>query len=160
MPLPSWAAAERGATQFALPGADDRLRSLRNGDEVPRTFVLAATDPANPYGAALAWPDRPEGRRPMRSAGAITVLVDGALAAWLGRGDEHLLTFAADAADADRARGAVAAALAGEVAPDRQRTLFIETVDGAPVDESPLADPLREAGFARTPRGYLMRLHG
>src|SRR5207245_333123 len=61
-------------------------------------------------------------------------------------------------ADAAPTRSAMAAALAAEVGSDRRSTLFIQSVDGAPVDESPLADPLREAGFARTPRGYLRRV--
>ncbi|HEX3771229.1 MAG TPA: DEAD/DEAH box helicase, partial [Polyangiaceae bacterium] len=89
--------AGRGATQFALPGADDRLRAMRAPSENPRATVLAATDPANPYGATLPWPARPEsegeGRRPQRAAGALVVLFDGALAGWVGRGGDSLLTF-------------------------------------------------------------------
>src|SRR5207245_8249554 len=148
-----------GAAQFALPGAVDRLRAARESStDEPHAVVLAATDPANPYGAALSWPERAEGRKPMRTAGALVILVDGRLAGWLGRGEEQLLTFVADEADAEPTRHALAAALAAEVGPDRRTTLFIQSVDGAPVDESPLADPLREAGFARTPRGYLRRV--
>jgi ATP-dependent Lhr-like helicase len=147
-----------GAAQFALPGAVDRLRAARERPEEPHAVVLAATDPANPYGAALSWPERPEGRKPMRTAGALVVLVDGRLAGWLGRGEEQLLTFVAEEADAEPTRTALAAALAEEVGPERRSTLFIQSVDGAPVDESPIADALREAGFARTPRGYLRRV--
>jgi len=147
-----------GAAQFALPGAVDRLRTARERTEEPHAVVLAATDPANQYGAALSWPERAEGRKPMRTAGALVVLVDGRLAGWLGRGEEQLLTFVADEADAEPTRKALAAALAAEVGPDRRTTLFIQSVDGAPVDESPVADALREAGFARTPRGYLRRV--
>ncbi|HEV8468503.1 MAG TPA: DEAD/DEAH box helicase, partial [Candidatus Limnocylindria bacterium] len=147
-----------GAAQFALPGAVDRLRAAREVPSEPHAVVLAATDPANPYGAALPWPERPEGRKPMRAAGSIVILVDGRLAGWLGRGEEQLLTFAGDEADAKRTRSALAVALAAEVAPEKMRTLFIQSVDGAPVDETPLADALREAGFARTPRGYLKRV--
>jgi ATP-dependent Lhr-like helicase len=88
----------------------------------------------------------------------MVVLVDGWLAGWLGRGEEQLLTFVNEEADAASTRTALAAALAAEVGPDRRTTLFIQSVDGAPVDESPLADALREAGFARTPRGYLRRV--
>src|SRR5208282_6054725 len=74
--------AGRGATQFALPGADDRLRAVREPSEAPRTTVLAAIDPANPYGATLPWPARlrmkeegesepeDEVRRPQRAVGA------------------------------------------------------------------------------------------
>jgi ATP-dependent Lhr-like helicase len=147
-----------GAAQFALPGAVDRLRAARERPEEPHAVVLAATDPANPYGAALSWPERPEGRKPMRTAGALVVLVDGRLAGWLGRGEEQLLTFISDEADAEPTRNALAASLAAEVGPERRTTLFIQSVDGAPVDESPVADALREAGFARTPRGYLRRV--
>ncbi|TME28817.1 MAG: DEAD/DEAH box helicase, partial [Chloroflexi bacterium] len=147
-----------GAAQFALPGAVDRLRTVRERPDEPHPVVLAATDPANPYGAALPWPERPEGRKPMRTAGSIVVLVDGRLAGWLGRGEDQLLTFEGDAADAEKTRMELARALANEVGPDRLRSMFIETVDGAPVDETPLADALREAGFARTPRGYMRRL--
>jgi ATP-dependent Lhr-like helicase len=147
-----------GAAQFALPGAVDRLRAARERSEEPHAVVLAATDPANPYGAALSWPERPEGRKPMRTAGALVVLVDGRLAGWLGRGEEQLLTFISDEADAEPTRNALAASLAAEVGPERRTTLFIQSVDGAPVDESPVADALREAGFARTPRGYLRRV--
>jgi len=147
-----------GAAQFALPGAVDRLRAVRDRPSEPQAVILAATDPANPYGAALSWPERPEGRKPMRTAGAVAILVDGRLAGWLGRGEEQLLTFIADEADGDATRAAIARALADEVRPEGRRTLFIETVDGAPVDETPLAEPLREAGFARTPRGYLKRI--
>jgi len=71
---------------------------------------------------------------------------------------KHLLTFAREEADAERTHGALARALAAEVGPDGQRTLFIETVDGSPVDETPIAEALRDAGFARTPRGYLRRV--
>ena len=147
-----------GAAQFALPGAVDRLRAARERTEEPHAVVLAATDPANPYGAALSWPDRAEGRKPMRTAGAVVVLVDGRIAGWLGRGEEQLLTFVSDEADAESTRKALASALAAEVGPDRRTTLFIQSVDGAPVDESPLAEALHEAGFARTPRGYLRRV--
>jgi len=145
-----------GATQFALPGAVERLRTFREPSEEPRAFVLAASDPANPYGAALPWPDNAAGK-PTRSAGALVVLVDGALAAWLARGDRVLLTFVGDDG-AERTRAAIAASLAAEVAPRRRRTLFLETVDGVPVDESALAPALRDAGFTRTPRGYLRRI--
>src|SRR5207248_370337 len=84
--------------------------------------------------------------------------LDGRLAAWLGRGEEHLLTFQGDEADAEPTNIALARALADEVGPDALRTLFIESVDGAPVDESRLAEPLHQAGFSRTPRGYLKRM--
>src|SRR5207247_3226079 len=82
-----------GATQFALPGALDLLRSLRDAPDDLEVAVLAATDPANPYGATLKWPPRPSTPSPTRSVGATVILVDGALAAYLARGDRQLLTY-------------------------------------------------------------------
>jgi len=150
--------AGRGAAQFALPGAVDRLRTLREAGEEPAIVTLAATDPANPYGAALSWPERESGRKPMRVAGSLVILVDGALAAYVARDEHSVLTFIeGEEPDIARTRAAVARALAAEAVPERRDPLFIEEIDGAPVDESTLAEPLRSAGFVRTPRGYLLR---
>jgi ATP-dependent helicase Lhr and Lhr-like helicase len=150
--------AGRGATQFALPGAVDRLRSVREATDETQVVTLAATDPANLYGAALPWPERAEGRRPMRSAGALVVLINGVLAAWLARDERALLTFIdGDEHEVTRTRGLIATALAAEASPDRRAPFFLDEVDGLPVDESPIAEALRSAGFARTPRGYLKR---
>ena len=146
-------------------------------------FTIAATDPANPYGAALNWPRgrgpglaseasvRDEGRKPMRTAGALVVLADGRLGAWLAKdrpsssgtrsvpwGERALLTFVEEEpVDAGRTRTLIARALAGEAARAHGAPFFIDEVDGRPIDESPMAEPLRDAGFARTPRGYLKR---
>jgi ATP-dependent Lhr-like helicase len=182
--------AGRGAAQFALPGAVDRLRTLREPerDAAPKVVTIAATDPANPYGAALGWPNNrtdeseagsPDAdtalavnvRRPMRSAGALVVLIDGVLAAWLAKdrpsssgsravpwGERALLTFVeGEAIDTARTRELIARALADEAARTRGAPFFIDEVDGRPIDESPMAEPLLDAGFARTPRGYLRR---
>ncbi len=150
--------AGRGAAQFALPGAVDRLRALREPDADPTVVTLAATDPANPYGAALSWPERNTGRKPMRVAGSLVVLVDGVLAAYVARDEHSVLTFMdGEERDIIRMRAAVARALAAEAVPERRDPLFIEEIDAAPVDESALAEPLRAAGFVRTPRGYLLR---
>ena len=148
--------AGRGATQFALPGAADRLRSFRDPPAQPEAIVLAATDPAQPYGAALAWPEH-DGRRPMRAAGSRVVLVDGVLVAWLGRGEASLMTFIDDDESAPARRAALAMALAAEVRVGVRRALLIEQVDGGPVGASPLADPLREVGFVESARGFLRR---
>jgi ATP-dependent helicase Lhr and Lhr-like helicase len=150
-----------GATQFALPGADERLRALRDAPEEPQTAVLGATDPANPYGAMLPWPSRGpdgEGARPQRAAGAHVVLVAGELAAWLGRGEQNLLTFL-PAAEPERTRRgrAVASALARLVDSGRRRALLISLVDGEPVHSSPLAPLLVAAGFSAGHKGYLKR---
>ena len=85
-----------GAAQFAQPGAVDLLRAERDPRDEPQVATLAATDPANPYGALRPWPDWPgaESHRASRSAGARMVLVDGHLAAWIARGDRQLLAAA------------------------------------------------------------------
>jgi len=149
-----------GATQFALPGADERLRALRDPPEEAKAVVLAATDPANPYGALLPWPSRPdgEGARPQRAAGAHVVLASGELSAWLGRGEQSLLSFlpAEEPARTRRAR-AVAGALAGLVDAGRRRALLISEVDGAPAHSSPLAPLLVAAGFSAGHQGFLKR---
>ena len=87
-----------GAAQFSLPGAVDRLRSMRETPDVelhpeslPAPLVLAATDPAQPYGAAIAWPESPG--RPARSAGALVVLSLGRPLVWFDRRSHHLVTF-------------------------------------------------------------------
>ncbi len=145
-----------GAAQFALPGAVDRLRAARtgdHGDEPAHPLVLAATDPASPYGAALPWPDGPAGAgRPGRSAGAHVVLADGALLAYLERGGRSLLTFPA-AAD----HPGWVECLVGLVKDGRYRSLEITKVDGAAVREAPLAADLRAAGFAEGYRGLVHR---
>ena len=153
-----------GAAQFALPGAVDRLRSARearradalggrdgrgggDGDDV---VVLAATDPAQPFGASLPWP--PTDGRPARAAGALVVLVDGEAAVYVERGGRSLLTFPAAVVD-DR----WAAALAHVVASGRRRSLELARIDGAPARESNHADVLRAAGFADGYKGLVLR---
>ena len=84
-----------GAAQFALTGAVDRLRSYSREPEDPVALVLAACDPANPYGAALPWPER-EGHRPGRKPGALVVMVGGALIFYVERGGKTLLSFTED----------------------------------------------------------------
>jgi len=150
-----------GATQFALPGADERLRALRDPPEEPEIAVLAATDPANPYGAMLPWPSRGadgEGARPQRAAGAHVVLVGGELAAWLGRGEQNLLTFLpAEEPERSRRARALANALARLVDSGRRRALLISRVDGEPVQSSALGPLLVAAGFSAGHKGYLKR---
>jgi ATP-dependent Lhr-like helicase len=147
-----------GAAQFALPGAVDRLRSAR-GDGGDRGFddthepalVLAATDPAQPYGAALAWPES-EGR-PARAAGALVVLSAGRLLAWLDRKGHHLVTFAGAAEDTSWAD-----ALAGLVKDGRVRALEIRKVDGQPVTAAPeTVASLQRVGFVDSYRGVVLR---
>ena len=149
-----------GAAQFALPGAVDRLRAARDDDE-PSVRILAATDPAQPYGAALAWPRGADDvRLPLqRAAGAYVVLVDGSAALYVERGGRSLLTLpaASDPGIRDRA----VAAIPSLVSPGGpMRELRLERVDRAPVSESSAAQALRGAGFRPSYRGYLLRRAG
>ncbi len=148
-----------GALQFALPEAVERLRRHRDASPSQRAIVLAATDPANPYGTILPWPERPDALRAARSAGADVVLLEGRLAAWLSVREDALLTYSHGLAsdEAERLRIAVAAALAAEVQRGAKPGLLIHSVDGRPVQSSDLAAALERAGFVRTHRGYLMR---
>jgi ATP-dependent Lhr-like helicase len=144
-----------GAAQFALPGAVDRLRSLRDSSEAA-PVVLAATDPAQPFGAALPWPEPTGAARPSRAAGAHVVIADGQPLAFLERGGHSLVTFAATAE-----RPAWAVALAGMVERGRYRSLEIRKVDGAPVRESPDAvEALLAAGFVDGYKGLVKRRPG
>jgi ATP-dependent Lhr-like helicase len=154
-----------GAAQFGAPGAVDRLRagsdsSSPSSDEKPmRTVVLAATDPANPYGAALGWPEQPgeHGHRPGRKAGALVVLVDGALVLYVERGGRSLLTWTEDP---DLLQPA-ADALALSVRDGMLGKLTVERADGEgvlqPGPPGPVATALSAAGFHTTPRGLRLR---
>jgi len=138
-----------GAAQFALGGAVDRLRAARE-DTASEGVVLAATDPAQPYGAALPWPD--SAGRPARQAGAHVVLVGGELVAYLERGGHSLSTFAATAENPEWATLPQSLVDRG-----RYRSLEIRKVDGAPVLESPCAEVLRSAGFKDGYKGLVYR---
>ncbi|HEX9044375.1 MAG TPA: hypothetical protein VF802_05040, partial [Candidatus Limnocylindrales bacterium] len=147
-----------GGAQFALGGALDRLRSAREpepGEPVVR--LLAAADPANPYGAALPWPRfGDDDRRPIqRAAGAYVVTVDGVAVAYLERGGKSLLLLPA-ALDPDVARLGLGG-LRGLVADGRVRELVVARVDGVPVAESPHRGLLADAGFVAGYRGLLLR---
>jgi ATP-dependent helicase Lhr and Lhr-like helicase len=152
-----WFVAGLGAAQFALPGAVDRLRDRRNtdADDPGRIAVLAATDPAQPYGAALAWPERAGPSRPSRAAGAHVVLVDGACAAYVERGGRALMTFAAPAGGAIAAEE-WAGALAAAHKEGRIGRLQLERIDDEPARTSPHAPSLRAAGFADGYRGLTL----
>ena len=135
-----------GGAQFALPGAVERLRADRRLEDAP-PLVLAATDPAQPYGAALPWPRRDDAaaRRPARVPGAHVVLVASELALYVEQGGRGLQTFAADPAPG-------LAALAAAVQSGRIRKLDLERVDGAPVIGSALEAVLIDLGFRAGPR--------
>ena len=151
-----------GGAQFATAATVDRLRSYADSVDRERpdyhAVVLAAADPANPYGAALPWPLRPDAEtshRPGRKAGALVVLVDGELVWFLERGGRSLLTFSVDI----EAQRAAAGALADMVRAGQLAGIVVEKVDGTPVllGTGPTTDALTAAGFARTPRGLRMR---
>ncbi len=137
-----------GASQFALPSAVDRLRATPRSERV--TTVLAATDPANAYGAALPWPALAVdvGHRPGRKAGAVVVAVDGELALYLERGGKSLLAW-------DLPEDVLAAAASALVRNGQRLGMdraVVTKVNGA----APTADHARllgEAGFLATPRG-------
>jgi ATP-dependent Lhr-like helicase len=144
-----------GATQFALPGALDLLRSLRDTPDEAEVVVLAATDPANPYGATVRWPacgasGDGTARTPTRSVGATVILVNGHLTAYLARGDRQLVTWLPDA-EPERTRAAhgVARALIDRARSgvDAPRGMLIEDIDGISPAAHPLAPYLADAGF-------------
>jgi len=140
-----------GATQFAGAGALDLLRSFRDEPEEPETLLLAATDPANPYGALLKWPVSGL----MRVAGASVVLVNGALAAYLARGEKNLTTFIPeDEPSRGMVAREVAKALASLVTTGARRALLLKEVAE---DVGPF---LAEAGFVKTAMGYQKRAAG
>jgi ATP-dependent helicase Lhr and Lhr-like helicase len=149
-----------GAAQFAVSGALDRIRAVREGTDPPAegpVVLLAAADPANPYGAALPWPRRGEGdRRPyQRAAGAYVVLVDGIAALYVDRGGSSLQVLPA-ADDPDVALVA-ARALRTLVLDGRTRELLIRKVDGEDVAIAPFRQTLVDAGFIAGYRGLLLR---
>jgi ATP-dependent Lhr-like helicase len=119
--------------------------------------VLAAADPANPFGAALPWPARagevPGGHRPGRKAGALVVLSGGQLILYVERGGKTLLSWASDPAVLVPAAAGLAEAVRGGAL----GRLTVERADGAGVYESPLAQALADAGFRPTPRGLRLR---
>jgi ATP-dependent Lhr-like helicase len=135
-----------GGSQFALPGAVDRLR----GQPPDGLIVVSATDPANPYGGVLPWPEV-EDTRLARDAGAYVLLHDGELVGYLDRGRRGLTLLDVSA----EGFGEVSRAMA-EVA-GRYRRLTLATVNGEPATTSSLAPPLREWGFALAPRGLTYR---
>ena len=176
-----------GAAQFAVPGAVDRMRAIatprpasadppaweapvpagwgerdrqRRRREDAGALVLAATDPANPYGAALTWPERPvedgdpaKGHRPGRKAGALVVLVEGLLTLYVERGGRSLLSWTDDPAQLTPAIDALALA----VREGSLGRLAVERADGEAVLTSELGRALEVAGFRPTPRGLRLR---
>jgi ATP-dependent Lhr-like helicase len=141
-----------GAASPPWPGQPVRTEDAR------RAVVLAAADPAQPYGAALPWPARPEeaatGHRPGRKAGAVVVLFNGELVLYVERGGKTLLSWTEDPA----ALEPCARALAGAVRDGALGRITVEKADGGVVAfDSPLTRALESAGFRHTPRGLRLR---
>jgi ATP-dependent helicase Lhr and Lhr-like helicase len=148
-----------GAAQFGTAGAIDRLRTFSEveSDAKPEAVCLAATDPANPYGAAFSWPESDGGHRPGRKAGALVVLVDGELTLYVERGGKTLLTWSDDT---ERLTPA-ALSLADAARRGSLGRLTVERADGTALlgsGSTPLREALHAAGFVATPRGLRLRL--
>ncbi len=152
-----------GAAQFAMPAALDLLRSMRDVPEEPRTVVMAATDPANPYGAMTKWPELPDatasGRGPTRAAGALVILVDGQAAAYLRRGERELLLFLPEAEPLRSRTGRQVARMLLHLAATREgrRGMLIGEINGAPATAHPASRLFIEEGFSATAMGIQAR---
>jgi ATP-dependent helicase Lhr and Lhr-like helicase len=147
-----------GAAQFGTAGAVDRLRSYvrTTPPDKPESVTLAATDPANPYGAALPWPVQEGGHRPGRKAGALVVLVEGELTLYVERGGRTLLTFGDD----EDTTAAAIDALGTAVRRGALGRLTVEKADGASIlghASEPIRRALESAGFVATSKGLRLR---
>jgi ATP-dependent Lhr-like helicase len=161
-----------GATQFALPAAVDLLRQLRTDPpaEKPEFVQLAATDPANPYGSVLRWPDLPVAEEDSESAPRIltraayaeVILRNGELVAWLKRGNPNLLVFLpAEEPERSQAASGLAHFLC-TLGQQRMRAnnhegVLITTINGQPVAAHSMARFLMDAGFHPGPLGMHLR---
>jgi ATP-dependent Lhr-like helicase len=151
-----------GATQFALSPALELLRSLRETPDEPEVLVIAATDTANPYGTTLKWPDSPAGeeagRAPTRTVGAMVVLVNGALAAYVPRGGRQVTVYLPEDEPARSTTGrALGRALAGLARDEHRGGLLLAEINGHEPATHPLAPFLIEAGFNPSAMGFQMR---
>jgi ATP-dependent Lhr-like helicase len=146
-----------------MPPALELLRSLRDIPDDPETLVVAATDPANPYGTTLKWPaqtaaEESAGRAPTRTVGALVVLVNGALAAYIPRGGRQLTVYLPEDEPARSTTGrALARALAGLARDGQRGGLLLAEIDGREPAKHPLAPFLIEAGFNPSAMGFQMR---
>ncbi len=147
-----------GAAQFAVPGAVDRLRACKEIDSTLSVEVLAATDPAQPYGATLDWPATTG--RPSRSAGAVVLIGGGEALAWYDVRSHHLITFAATLEPHNCS--AIVDALGTLVKDGRAKNIEVRKINGAGVhDATPdtvqVAALLEQHRFARGYRGLVLR---
>ena len=165
-----------GGAQFAMPAALDLLRSLREPPEEPRTVVVAATDPANPYGTIVKWPTSggssngsaeqdaapvvDSGRGPTRTAGSLVIMVDGFAAAYIRRGERELLLFAPDTEpQRSRIQREVARMLMRLAATreEGRRGMLIAEINGVAATTHPAARVFIDQGFATTAMGLQAR---
>ena len=143
------------SAQLAVPGAVDRLRALRKVDLGEPAVFLAATDPAQPYGALLAWPQVRRGQgRPRRAVGAAVVLVDGLLCLFIDGGGRRVLSFCDETSDSGGSRlERGLRSFAASVERLGQKQLRVEEIDGEKARSSKLADAFGRAGFRVGYRG-------
>ncbi len=159
-----------GAAQFAMPAALDLLRSMRDPPEESRVVILAATDPANPYGGIVKWPEQTAagasdasgdaGRGPTRSVGALVILVDGAAAAYLRRGERELLLFLPDAEPQRSQMGRAVARALVDLSRAREpgrRGLLVAEINGTGATTHPAARMFVEEGFVIGALGLQVR---
>jgi ATP-dependent Lhr-like helicase len=145
------------AMQFALPGVLEQLRALRREPDAPEVVHLAATDPANPYGALLKWPEAAQGRSLARAAHALVILIDGALAAYLARGGKTMQVFLPEEEpDRTHVARALAARLKLLASTPERGGLAIAEIDGQPAEQHPIGAELREAGFLPSKQGFYL----
>jgi ATP-dependent Lhr-like helicase len=148
-----------GGAQFAMPPALDLLRSLRDPPEDAHTSVLAATDPANPYGSILKWPDAASGAT--RTVGSLVILVDGFAAAYLRRGERELLVFAPDTEPQRSRMVRSAARMLMHLAASKEegrRGMLIADINGEAAPGHATAGIFVEEGFAATAMGLQARV--
>jgi ATP-dependent helicase Lhr and Lhr-like helicase len=122
-------------------------------------LVLSATDPANPYGAALPWPQRNDNRLPGRAAGAQVILINGELTAFLSRAEKSLLTFLPkEESLAAKYHAGIAKVLADLIRLGKRRALYLTEIDGEPPEKSALAQALLREGFVAYPGGWQFKI--
>ncbi|WP_022871935.1 ATP-dependent helicase [Nesterenkonia alba] len=142
-----------GAAQFAASSTVDRLREIAEAQEDARsapTTALAAADPANPYGAALLWPELKEvSARPGRKAGAVVVLHAGELVAYVERGGRTVLIYTEDHSTME----AAAQALVTRLQQAGSARIAVERINTQSALEHPFAEALKSAGFRTSPSG-------
>jgi ATP-dependent Lhr-like helicase len=149
-----------GAAQFAVPAAVDMLRGARDVPDRPHAVMVAATDPANPYGSIVKWPTAiqpaaDDSRGPTRSAGARVVLVDGALSGYLRRGERELLLFPPES---EPRRSQVIREVARELRRAvALRGMLLGEINGQPAADHPMSSLFAAEGFVRTAMGLQVR---